>query len=93
MSCGDPPEPLAPNTKLCCMALRMPFNLPEKFQTLTHGEREVHVFSLIPLYEEEMNHKLKYGFESLIPRFAKHGIDDIIRVDRPNGCRKRIGWF
>lgn len=91
--CGDPPEPLAPNTKLCCLCLWTPFSLPEDFQTLTIGEREVHFFSLIPLYAEEMNRKLQHGVESLIPRFAKHGIDDIIRVDRPNVCRRRFRIF
>jgi hypothetical protein len=48
---------------------------------------------MYPLYAEEMNHKLKHGAESLLPRFEKHGVTDVIDVNRKNVCAKRFGLW
>lgn len=90
---GDPPEPFAPNTKLCGMMLVKPLSAPPEFARLTVGDKTIHFFALVPLYAEEMNHKIKYGMETLFPRFEKHGVTDLIDVNRPNVCKKRFGIF
>lgn len=86
---GDPPEPLAPNTEFCCLMLAPPSDLPEEFHVLDTGEKRIHFFSMIPLYREEMEHKLKFGYEAVTARFEKHGITDVIKIGRPNVCRRK----
>ncbi|TWI46852.1 hypothetical protein IQ22_04469 [Pseudomonas duriflava] len=40
-----------------------------------------------------MNLRLARGAEALLERFDKHGISDIIRIDRQNVFKKRFGFF
>ena len=89
---GDPPEPFAPNTKLCGVILLRPMT-DEAFWELSTGEKTIHFFGMYPLYAEEMNHKLSHGAESLLPRFEKHGVSDVIDLNRKNVCAKRFGLW
>ncbi|MBL8877904.1 MAG: suppressor of fused domain protein [Phycisphaerales bacterium] len=90
---GDPPEPFAANTRLSGVMLMTPQNAPPEFAELVIGDKTIHFFALMPLYAEEMSHKLKHGAETLLPRFRKHGITDLVDVDRPNVCKKRFLFF
>lgn len=88
---GDPPEPLASNTKLCCVMLVPPFDLPDSFRSLKCGDKTIRLFSVVPLYLEEMSRKLRHGYESILARLEKHGVDQVVRIDRPSVCRSK--WF
>ena len=88
---GDPAEPFADNTKLNTMLLMPPVIYSEEFHTLNLPDKTINFYSLIPLYTEEANLKLKKGVEALFEGFEKHGVSDIIRVDRPNTAKKK--WF
>ncbi len=92
---GDPPQPFAPSTKLCCCFLLPSISLGPGFLNLDvpNGPR-ITFFALIPLYREEMDYKLKSGSDALMDRFDKARVSDIIDSRRPNVClfgRKR--WF
>lgn len=92
---GDPPEPFAQNTKLCCMLLASSALADEEFHTLELPDRNIHFWSLIPIYKEEMDYKLKHGFEPLLEQFAKLGGPEeleVVHVHRRNACGKRF-WF
>ena len=59
----------------------------------------VNVYALIPLYDEEMDLKLREGVEALFPGFEQHGVTELLNIDRPNTV-KPIGkkslfnrWF
>src|SRR5688572_10038263 len=94
---GDPPESYAPNTKLCCMMLASSALADEGFDSLELSDRVVHFWSLIPLYKEEMNYKLKHGFEPLLEQLAAKvgGPEEleILHVNRRNACAKRLWLF
>jgi len=91
---GDPPEPYAPNTTLCGVVLLPSVTVPEAFATLQiDAEKEVHFLSLVPLYREEMDLKLRKGTDALLERFDKQGVDDTIDPRRINTARKRFGFF
>lgn len=90
---GDPPAPFADGTAFCCMMLVKPVSLPEEFWTLAIGDKTIHFFALLPLYREEVDHKLKHGGESLLPRFEKAGISDIVDPTRKNVCARRLGLW
>jgi hypothetical protein len=91
---GDPPEPYAPKTALCGVMLLPSVTVPEAFATLQiDAEKETHFLSIVPLYREEMDLKLRKGTDALLERFDKHGIDDTIDPRRINTARKRFGFF
>lgn len=90
---GDPPAPFAPNTKLCGVVLLDSPSMSEEARTIVAGERRIRLLSMFPLYDEEITHKITHGAESLLARFDKHGVDEVVRIDRPNVCRRRFGVF
>lgn len=57
-------------------------------------KRSKHTFySLIPLYQEEMEFKLKKGLDSLYQKFDAAGINELLDINRKNVCRKLFGLF
>ena len=64
--------------------------------TLELSDRNIHFWSLIPLYVEEMNYKLKQGFEPLLEKLSKVGGPDeleVVHIKRRNACGKRFWIF
>lgn len=91
---GDPAQPFAENTGLRGVLILPSVNVPQAFHTLEiNAEKTITFMSLVPLYEEEMNLKLRKGSEALLDRFDKHGITDIIYENRKNAGKKRFGFF
>ncbi|MFC5468245.1 suppressor of fused domain protein [Cohnella suwonensis] len=92
---GDPAEPYADNTKLAGMILSIPTAAEpqDEFFTLTSPEKEVHFFSLIPLYPEEMDYKLRHGADELFEKLNKIGVTELLDAKRKNTCKKRFGLF
>jgi hypothetical protein len=56
-----------------------------------NATKKVHFFSVIPLFQEEMDLKLNKGIDQLFDLFDKHGIDDTIDLNRKNVAKK--GWW
>jgi len=93
---GDPAEPYGDNTKLSGAIISVPSTVPaaREFFTLTAAPgKDVHFFSLLPLYKEEMDFKLNQGAEPLFEKLEAAGIDELLRPDRKNVCKKRFGLF
>jgi hypothetical protein len=91
---GNPPEPFAPNTKLCCMMAAPPLVFGDDFPLIPRDDddgKTIGLLMLLPLYREEMEYKLKHGAEELIDRFEKRGMDvvHLFQPDRPNVCRRK----
>ncbi len=90
---GDPPEPYADNTQLCCALLLSPLRAEEGFSELVISpEKTIHFFSIVPIYQEEMVIKLDQGTEALLPGFDKHSVTELLDVKRVNVCKKK-GWW
>lgn len=91
---GDPPEPYAPNTKLSGAVILPSISVPEEFHILKIDEgKEIRFFAVVPLYEEEMNLKLRSGVNALLDKLSDAGISDIVDPSRKNAARKRFGIF
>jgi hypothetical protein len=89
---GDPAEPYADNTQLCCALLLMPLRFEPGFRKLViDEEKTINFLSVVPLYNEELEAKLEKGVEALIPGFDKHGVTELLDVKRRNVCKK--GWW
>ncbi len=90
---GDPAEPYAEDTQLCCALLLSPVRADEGFESLQiNDEKTIHFFSIIPLYKEEIDLKLEKGAEALCELFEKHIVTELLDVKRRNVCQKR-GWW
>ena len=64
-----------------------PLSLKEKIAD-DDTERRVMFYTLIPLYDEEMNYKLEHGTNALLERFreAEMPFPPVVDVNRPNVC-------
>jgi hypothetical protein len=84
---GDPAEPFSDNTKLCCAMIAKPVLFGEEFTSLRVNEdKQVFFYSLIPIYQEEMEFKLRHGGDSLIDRLDEIGVTELLDVTRSNVC-------
>jgi hypothetical protein len=90
---GDPPEPYAPDTRLCCALIAPPLVAPEGFGEVEHEGRSLNVLGVLPLYEDEMKFKLKRGTEALFTLFDQAGLTDVVDVARPSVVRRRGRFF
>jgi hypothetical protein len=79
---GEPPEPLAPNTRLSCLFVT---TQQSDFGWLTLPDgRRVAFYSVHPLYTEERDLEKQKGVEYLVGLFQKHNISTVVDVHRPN---------
>lgn len=93
---GDPAQPFASNTRFSGMMLGLPTiasHAKEFFTLNMSDQKEVHFFSLIPLYTEEMEYKLQHGADSLFDKLGKAGVNEIVNVKRKNVCKKSFWLF
>jgi len=82
---GDPPESLAPNTRLSCLlAVVETGNLGEL--RLPDG-RHVTFYFLYPLYTEERDLEDEKGIEHLLRLFHQYEISTVVDVRRLNVAR------
>jgi|GEM_PF-1686311 len=79
---GDPAKPIA-NTEFEGVVIMDSATLPEDFQEMKLGEEALYIYTVIPVYPEEMEYKIKNGIDGLRDAFADAHIPDIIWVDRP----------
>ena len=81
---GDPAEPIA-NTRFIGVMLTPPYELPtDFFQLETKSGETITFFVMMPLYQEEMDLKLKQGAEEIEDRFERAGIGFVLDTTRPN---------
>ncbi|WP_127532292.1 suppressor of fused domain protein [Paenibacillus kobensis] len=93
---GNPAEPYADGTKLSGMVLSVPSTVESNndfFNLTLSPDKQVRFYSLIPLYNEEMDYKLKEGADKLFAKLDKAGVTEIVNPKRKNTCGKRFGLF
>ena len=88
---GDPAEPFADNTKMCCWLIVPPVLVDDDFSPLAiDEEKQVHFYAAIPLYREEMEFKLKRGLEDLVDRLSAEGVTEVLDLQRKNTCKRGL---
>lgn len=85
---GDPPEPLADNTKMCGILLSPPIFFDEDFFELSvTPNKTIHFYQLIPIHLEEMNFKIAEGSEALWEKFeSTFAAETLLDVNRASAC-------
>ncbi len=87
---ADPPVPFADDTGLSALLLSNPFSRFELHTGLAFldDDVELNLYSLIPLYKEELDYKLEKGGDALIKRLKAANVDEVIDRNRVNVCAK-----
>lgn len=89
---GDPPEPIAPGSKLCGIVLARPTTVSVDFHQLrVNDEKTIHFYSVLPVHADEMDFKLKHGGEALLERLGRAKVTEILDPQRPSSL-KRPWW-
>lgn len=60
--------------------------LSDEFTMIAAKDKPVMVYSIIPLYKEELDYAIAEGTGKLMERFEKFDIDEIVDVNRVNTC-------
>jgi hypothetical protein len=81
---GDPARPFASNTHFCCWLVDQPLLFPEAVQKLRVKEKVINLYSIVPLYDEEMVRKLEKGGASLAQLLDRAKISELIDLGRAN---------
>jgi len=81
---GDPPEPYAPDTGLCCALIGPAMLAGEGFQRLEHRGRTVTFFGVYPLYADEVDFKLERGGDELDERLEAADVTELLQPERPS---------
>ena len=91
---GDPAEPYAKNTELCCALLSQPQLIPEPALGITvDDEKTIWFYSVVPLYRDEMEFKLKKGSDALFKLLEAHEVNEVLNIKRRSVCKKRRWLF
>jgi hypothetical protein len=91
---GDPPEPYAANTKLCCALIGPPLLGGEGFHRFDLPDgRSVDVWAVVPIHADEMKLKLDKGTEALDALLDEHGVTELVDAARPSVVPRRRGLF
>ncbi|CDR33202.1 Conserved hypothetical protein [Criblamydia sequanensis CRIB-18] len=85
---GDSFASFSNNTLLCGTIILPPCYMPKEFQKLSiNKEKHIQFFSVVPLYQEEMDLKQEQGTGVLLDLFNQNGINELLIVDRVNVAR------
>lgn len=91
---GNPAENYSDNTKLNGIILFSPMSYPAEFEHLDiNQEKTISFVSIAPLYQQEMDFKLKEGGVALLEKLLDANITDIINEERDCVIKKRFGIF
>jgi hypothetical protein len=84
---GDPSKPLAPNVPFEGWLIDQPLLAPKESYQLHRPEKIVNFYSIIPLYADEMNLKLRKGSGELGALLDRDKVKELIDIHRPSVMR------
>ena len=85
---GNPPEELSPILAANHFILARPKALVEMFNKT--WDNPVNMLAVIPIFQKELDYKLRNSYSVLFDKFEKNSIDEKIDTYRTSCCRKRI---
>lgn len=67
---------------------------PEDFDRFSVAkDREIQFLAIYPVYQEEMQYKLRKGSEALFRKFEEAGYNEVIELNRKSVCKRTIWLF
>jgi hypothetical protein len=88
---GDPPQPYAPNTKLCAAIIVPSLLVPTGFYQLAFEQKSIVFYGVVPLYQEELTLRMQHGMQTLLERMIDKDINDVLDPKRKNVAKRRFG--
>lgn len=85
----NPSKPIA-DTEFEGVVIMDSATLPEDFQEMNLGDVSLYIYTVIPVYPEEMEYKIKHNIDSLRNAFIDARIPDIVWVDRPSSITENM---
>src|SRR5262245_45698763 len=79
---GDPPRPLAGNTRFAGWLVDEPVLFPAEVRKLRVMEKAINFYSIVPLYDEEMTLKLRKGSGALSHLLDQDRVSELIDLER-----------
>jgi hypothetical protein len=76
---GDPPEPYAPGTRLCCGLVARALTTSDEFDVLELDDGPLAFYGVIALHRDEMELKLSSGMEALADPSERAGPPQAVR--------------
>jgi hypothetical protein len=84
---GDTPRAFGSNTQFCAALLSVPLLFGDEMQKLRVNEdKEINFFTVIPIYQEELEFSEREGSDALLDRLDGDGVTEIIDISRRNVC-------
>lgn len=80
---GEPPRSFASNTELSCFMITRPTEPGLDKLHLSDGSI-VNIYSIVPIYSEERDLAIEYGFEYLIKKLQELGEYEVLDINRGN---------
>ena len=91
---GDPPEPYAENVGFSGAIVLPSVSVPQAFHVLEIvGKKTITFYAVVPLFETEMNFKLRHGTDELLSRMDKKHVSDIVDPSRGDVTKKFLGLW
>lgn len=83
-------EEFAPGVGFKAIMLAYSMELSDDFTNIQmENDNTAQVYTMIPLYEEELTFKKQNGANALLEKFDKFNIDEIVKVGRINVCNMK----
>jgi hypothetical protein len=80
---GNPPEPVSENSNFRGLLLLPSLMFKKSWKCKVGLFKEVNFLAVHPLYENEMNHKVEYGVDSLLDKFDEYKVTEVTDINRP----------
>lgn len=62
--------------------------LSDEFTTIPlENNKQIDIYTLIPLYPEELEFKKRNSASNLLDKFNKNGIEEVVKIGRQNVCK------
>ena len=88
---GHPAEPYVDGTKLCCVMAGPPLRFGEElWECQLAPGKTVHLYALVPLYEDEMQFKLEHGSDALFEKLDERQVDELFELQRRSVLANRL---
>lgn len=83
---GKPPEAISDKLTANHFVIMNPYVI----QKYLNEESEVYHLAIVPIFQEELDYKLRNSYTILFKKFSKNGITEMVDIYRSSCCRKRI---
>ncbi len=90
---GKPPKALTDKFPANHFILSDPMCLASEIADSRNNPGAVSVLSIIPIYQEELEYKLRNSGNALLSKMATAAITDEVDIYRRSACRKRFLGF